>query len=304
MKIKRILSIILLLIFLLSTFGCYNFGSYNAVENDLKNFEDDGEFVYGKITDRYDKNYGKYALCGQVALELPETIYIPPFYKDKDVVQLGYSFGARNLDYGVVPLFKDVNKLYLSYNCSFFFENLGYNYIKNLEEPFVSYRVFGPRNLFVPYVADELTPDEIKSFEQLKQKYGNIDAFYVSRKLFDEITKKGFYFAEFEVAQSQIKYIDYYNGMFKIILANTTYYFNYEGSPNDDIFFINDFERGGKIENTPYEPLREGYKFAGWYKEPECINAWDFDNDLTPELEYDEQGELIFKETSLYAKWI
>ncbi len=91
---------------------------------------------------------------------------------------------------------------------------------------------------------------------------------------------------------------------FIIQRANTTYCFNYEGSPNEDIFFINDFERGGKIENTPYEPLRDGYTFAGWYKEPECISAWDFEKDTLSAPEYYENGELKYIETKLYAKWI
>ena len=79
--------------------------------------------------------------------------------------------------------------------------------------------------------------------------------------------------------------------------------FNYEGSPNEDYYFINDFERGGLIENTPYEPFREGYEFCGWYKESECITKWDFTTDVLPSPTYDENGELEYVETKLYAKW-
>ena len=85
--------------------------------------------------------------------------------------------------------------------------------------------------------------------------------------------------------------------------ANTAYMFNYEGSPNEDYYFINDFERGGLIENTPYEPFREGYEFCGWYKESECKTKWDFITDVLPEPTYDENGELEYVETKLYAKW-
>ena len=63
------------------------------------------------------------------------------------------------------------------------------------------------------------------------------------------------------------------------------------------------FARGGKIENTPYEPQREGYNFAGWYKESECEHVWDFAEDTLPAAEYDEQGNLIFTETKLFANW-
>ena len=89
---------------------------------------------------------------------------------------------------------------------------------------------------------------------------------------------------------------------FRIYSSNTSYMFNYEGEPNEGYFFINDFERGGLIENTPYEPRREGYTFAGWYKEPACVNAWDFTKDTLPEAEYDEEGNLLYVETKLYAK--
>ena len=90
-----------------------------------------------------------------------------------------------------------------------------------------------------------------------------------------------------------------------IITANTSYMFNYENSPNNDYFFINNFESESLIENTPYEPIREGYSFAGWYKEPECINEWNFNKDKLPKFEYDADGYITnFVETKLYAKWI
>ena len=38
-------------------------------------------------------------------------------------------------------------------------------------------------------------------------------------------------------------------------------------------------------------PRRTGYTFAGWYKEAECKNAFDFDN------------ELITADVTIYAKW-
>lgn len=44
---------------------------------------------------------------------------------------------------------------------------------------------------------------------------------------------------------------------------NVSYLFNYEGEPNAGYFFARGFEAGGKIENTPYEPKREGYTFGG-----------------------------------------
>lgn len=90
----------------------------------------------------------------------------------------------------------------------------------------------------------------------------------------------------------------------EVFPANTAYMFNYENCPNDGYFFINDFEYGATIENTPYEPIRDGYVFGGWYKESECINAWNFETDTLPQAQYGEQEREIYQETKLYAKWI
>ena len=43
----------------------------------------------------------------------------------------------------------------------------------------------------------------------------------------------------------------------------------------------------------PQEPTREGYTFGGWYKEPDCQNAWDFGTEKMPS-----------NNITLYAKWI
>ena len=87
-----------------------------------------------------------------------------------------------------------------------------------------------------------------------------------------------------------------------IIPANVAYFFNYEENPNEGYFFVDLLEESGKIIKPPYDPKREGYKFAGWYKEAECVNAWDFENDIV-EINFDEEGERIYEEFCLYAKW-
>lgn len=93
--------------------------------------------------------------------------------------------------------------------------------------------------------------------------------------------------------------------------ANVSYYSNYENGEN--YYWIDDCDYGSKIEFIPPEPIRVGYTFGGWYKETECINLWDFDNDTLPEektelKEIYPNGELaevpIYQETILYAKWL
>ena len=45
----------------------------------------------------------------------------------------------------------------------------------------------------------------------------------------------------------------------------------------------------GKV-SKPEDPTREGYAFGGWYKEPTCANAFDFETPLTSDI-------------TLYARW-
>lgn len=62
---------------------------------------------------------------------------------------------------------------------------------------------------------------------------------------------------------------------------------------------------GGESQlKAPEGPMREGYQFGGWYKEAECETPWDFERDRTPAEEYDEEGNVIFREKELYAKWL
>ena len=94
--------------------------------------------------------------------------------------------------------------------------------------------------------------------------------------------------------------------------ANVSYYYNCENPKNGGYYWIDDCDYGGKIEFIPPEPEREGYEFDGWYKEPECINKWDFETDTLPEKQtemqenlYGEEEEVtVYQETILYAKWI
>ena len=86
--------------------------------------------------------------------------------------------------------------------------------------------------------------------------------------------------------------------------ANVSYYYNYENSPNEGYYWIDNYEYGEAIEYIPAHPIREGYRFGGWYKESECINVWNFEADTLPEVQYDEEQKEIYQETKLYAKWI
>jgi len=85
--------------------------------------------------------------------------------------------------------------------------------------------------------------------------------------------------------------------------ANIAFFFNYEKNPNSGYFFIDIAEESGKLTKPPYDPKRDGYKFAGWYKEAECTNQWNFETD-TVTIGFDEEGNRIYEEIKLYAKWV
>ena len=63
-------------------------------------------------------------------------------------------------------------------------------------------------------------------------------------------------------------------------IANVSYIYNYEASPNDGYYWVDNYD-SSLIQYIPPEPTREGYVFDGWYKEAECINKWDFNSDKT-----------------------
>lgn len=80
------------------------------------------------------------------------------------------------------------------------------------------------------------------------------------------------------------------------VYPNIIYY-----TDRDTIYYI-DYSDNGIIEDFSENPIREGYKFSGWYKEPEYINKWNFNEDNLNEiinLEYLVQ----FNVNKLYAKW-
>ena len=83
--------------------------------------------------------------------------------------------------------------------------------------------------------------------------------------------------------------------------------YNYEFAENDGYYWVDSYDNE-TISFIPPEPERSGYAFGGWYKGPECVNAWDFETDKTGEeieLRSDNfDGYDANDITFLYAKWI
>ena len=126
----------------------------------------------------------------------------------------------------------------------------------------------------------------------------SLSVFYISNDVYiqETVNRYDYYYTKDNDANS--------TGGIRNHKANVSYYYNYENAPNDGYYWIDNYNYGETIEYIPVIPVRDGYTFGGWYKETECINAWNFEIDALPEVQYDEEEMEIYQETKLYAKWI
>ena len=284
--------------------GCGFFSDREGLE-----YESDGLFHY----------YGgekSYIIIGEEE-NLPEMVYVPSHYQGKEIVSYNTRYtppstiGGGHERYYHLYL-DDVKRVYFPYNCDAdYFDWSQPIGSKSLTQQFYTSDGFGLWS-FISRADDLyfLSNAEIVSGDFfVREKLYNKCLEEISEFMEDGHNAKFFTFKEGKyrcMIRQEYRRNNEYIGCFEFQLqvTNTSYLFNYEGAPNDGYFFINDFGYGGKIENTPYEPKREGYTFGGWYKEPECINAWNFDEDKLPEAKQDEEGNAEFVETKLYAKWV
>lgn len=90
-------------------------------------------------------------------------------------------------------------------------------------------------------------------------------------------------------------------------LANISYMYNYEGAEDEGYYWVDSYDNEA-VSFIPPAPTREGYSFGGWYKEAECLHAWDFAKDRTGDEivieSYSKYEDYKDREiTYLYAKW-
>jgi len=77
----------------------------------------------------------------------------------------------------------------------------------------------------------------------------------------------------------------------KYCSPNIIYHYNYETSPNQDIYWL-DFIEKDSLYLNPESPKRKGYIFIGWYVDINCQEKWDGT--------YPSNGEDIVE---IYAGW-
>lgn len=285
MKIRRITAVILSIISLVGICCMFAGCKTEAEKVEEKSFVD-GYFKY-----YYKKQTDSYAIVGDGNVPYPETLAIPAYYKGKEVSDVYYLVhtGLIAGNKYVGPSLLGVETVWFPYTSNEFFWFF-YLHDSLSTTAYIDFQLGSPQKYFIVKTAHSSSLSIPEGGNYPKELY--FTSIFYNRIWGDSIGKYN-YVREWE------------DGTGRYQIANTSYLFNYEGAPNDGYFFINDFERGGLIEDTPYEPQRDGYTFGGWYKEAECINQWNFETDKLPEATYDEAGYVTdFVETKLYAKWI
>ena len=301
-KTSIIVLICILIVFCLGTYACFSCDPRSRKYKELsESKETDGLFDY-----YYDKNRDEYILTGDMWDNNPEIMYMPAYYKNKEihkVFEKDQGF-AGSITFG--PSFKNVKKLYISYSNSDFSDWENYIYVKGTDK--LTDYIKKAVEVIICASQDILSHDFTDIF--IRFNFISYSEIYLTSEYYNTITKLLENKSYPIIKESEYQKCYQFETMntlrtVQISKANITYLFNYENSPNGGVFFIDNYGYGESIKNPPYDPIREGYTFEGWYKESECINKWNFETDTLPIVEYDEDGNPVeFIETKLYAKWI
>ncbi len=278
------IALCIVLVFASMLCGCMHESESEKISNG---YEIDGCLKYYYLEEK-----DQYLIVGDIGEYNPETMVIPAYYKGKEV-QVGYRSRKDWLPQNFAPSLTNVSCVYFPFG--------------NYDDSIINHVLPDGNDLVLETIY--YCVDWVKSVEGLFQKKGSVDrVLYCKYPAFLERKEKmGMWLTETVSMENNYTMIvtvtidlrDLYDYQYKIRVANTAYMFNYEGEPNGGYFFINNFDWGKKIEPAPYMPMRNGYEFKGWYKEPECINLWDFESDTLPQES--EIGEN--PETKLYAGW-
>ena len=283
---KQLTAVILCIVLVFASMlcGCAHESESEKIRNG---YEIDGCLKYYYLEEK-----DRYLIVGDIGEYNPKTMVIPAYYKGKEV-QVGYRSRKDWSPKNFAPSLTNVSCVYFPFG----------NYDDSIMDDVIPVG----NNLVLETIY--YCVDWVRSVERLFQKKGSVDrVLYCKYPAFLERKERmGMWLTETVSMENDYTMIvtvtiglrDLYDYQYKIRVANTAYMFNYDGEPNGGYFFINNFDWGKKIDPAPYMPMRNGYEFKGWYKEPECINLWNFDSDTLPQES--EIGEN--PETKLYAGW-
>ena len=282
---KQLTAVILCIVLVFASMlcGCAHESESEKIRNGYK--------IDGCLKYYYLEEEDRYLIVGDIGEYNPETMVIPAYYKGKEV-QVGYRSRKDWSPKNFAPSLVNVSCIYFPFG----------NY-----DDSISHVLPDGNNLVLETIY--YCVDWVKTAERLFRKKGSVDrVLYCKYPAFLERKERmGMWLTETVSMENDYTMIvtvtiglrDLYDYQYKIRVANTAYMFNYDGEPNGGYFFINNFDWGKKIDPAPYMPMRNGYEFKGWYKEPECINLWNFESDTLPQES--EIGEN--PETKLYAGW-
>ena len=199
------------------------------------------------------------------------NLILPSYIGENKVTRLGYSTmmapHAWRTSYYRGAIYKDIDNIYLPYTLTLQMDEYSRSYFETWSVQNVLYSCSPAFDIMFLFS------------ERDSKKYDLKNYLYTPASLVDEYQS--------------------FNDGVTVLPGNVVYYTNFEGADNEHCF-VDNYAYGSTIEIQPLEPYRKGYTFDGWYKERECLNAWDFEKDTLPILSDGEE----FKETKLYAKWI
>ncbi len=280
---KKIGLLVLMVLFIVCLTSCDPMGFYNYYE--------DGDFVFAYSKDDIEtQSLSLYGLSEEG--------------KKKEYLIFPEEHNGRKIDgFGVV--------LSTFYGGMYYRDDFNSSILKKI---FVNFEFTGVYNRYVGI-----------DYEKKRNKYSFIFWNYVSIGLLDDISGiiKDYVFGNNLINNEEMKEIIdlYYSSSRFYYIANVSYIYNYEDSPNGGYYWVDNYDNG-LIEYIPPEPTREGYIFDGWYKEAECTNKWNFEKDKTgafyqyhkkPSDSSTEEYKKFYNEyisnhtyveTKLYAKWI
>lgn len=138
-------------------------------------------------------------------------------------------------------------------------------------------------------------PGTVKSVEQFGDQILKVDVFLLHEE-YTEDSHKAIHSAAYHIGNERVFV---YSNLYESLEdekeacrpANVSYHLNYETENNKTLYSLDNYSSGEALI-PPEAPSRYNYDFEGWYKEAECINKWDFENDCYSDYE-----------VKLYAKW-
>ena len=275
---KQLTAIVLCIVLVFASMlcGCMHESESEKIRNGYK--------IDGCLKYYYLEEEDRYLIVGDIGEYNPETMVIPAYYKGKEV-QVGYKSKKDWLSKVFAPSYLNVECVYFpfaNYDDESFFHATSL-IVKNTIK-----KIFFCSNF------EFLQAENYLGLSKESIIYFSYPTFLKRMEISSNYTTE-----KMHLEGSYTMVISSRSRQYRIRVANTAYMFNYDGEPNGGYFFINNFDWGKKIDPAPYMPMRNGYEFKGWYKEPECINLWNFDSDSLPQES--EIGEN--PETKLYAGW-